>query len=87
MNKILNLKLVIRWVYQNIKAILPKKIALQTGLKNLLQLKELKILCRGHMLLIISTVQKLLKGLTKKKGAKNKTKRAWSQKNDKEKRR
>ena len=37
------------------------------------------------MLLIISTVQKLLKGLTKKKGAKNKTKRAWSQKNDKEK--
>ena len=55
----LNLKLVILLQYQNIK--------------QLLWLKKLKILCRGHMLLMILTGKKLLE-LYAKGIAKNKSK-------------
>ena len=45
--------------YQNKKTFLLKDI-LQIGLKKFLLLKKFKILLRGHMLLIISMVRKLL---------------------------
>ena len=38
--------------YQNIKILL-QSLALQIGLKKFLGLKKLKILCHGHMLLMI----------------------------------
>ena len=44
--------------------ILPK-VTLQIGLKKLLLLKKLKILCRGHMLLMIFMEKKLLERFTK----------------------
>ena len=59
MIKILNLKLVIMLEYQNKKTFLLKDI-LQIGLKKFLQLKKLKILFRGGMLLMILMVKKLL---------------------------
>ena len=40
--------------YQNTKTFL-QKITLQIDLKKFLRLKKLKILCRGHMLLMILT--------------------------------
>ena len=43
-----------------------QKAPLQVDLKKFLQLKQLKILFLGHMLLVISTVKKLLKRFTKK---------------------
>ena len=49
-----NLKLVILLEYQNIKTIL-QRVILQIGLK-----KKLKILCRGHMLLVILKKKELL---------------------------
>ena len=52
MKKILTLKLMILLEYQNIKTFL-QKIVFQIGLKMFLLLKKLKILCRGHMLLVI----------------------------------
>ena len=45
--------------YQNMKIFL-QTVTLQLGLKRFLWLKMLKILCRGHMLLIILTEKKLL---------------------------
>ena len=62
--KILNLKLVILLEYQSLKTFL-QKVALQIGLKKFLWLKKLKILCRGHMLLMILTEKKLLDCFTK----------------------
>ena len=38
--------------YQNIKLLL-EKVTFQIGLKKFLLLKKLKILCRGHLLLVI----------------------------------
>ena len=65
MKKILNLKLVKLLEHQNIKTFL-QKITLQIGLKKFLWLKKLKILCHGHMLLIILMVKKLLEHFYKK---------------------
>ena len=45
--------------YQNIK-IFWQNVTLQIGLKKLLLLSELKILSRGHMILVILMVKKLL---------------------------
>ena len=59
MIKVLNPKLVIMLEYQNKKTFLLKDI-LQIGLKKFLQLKKLKILFRGGMLLMILMVKKLL---------------------------
>ena len=59
MMKILNLKLVILFEYQNRKTFLQKAMS-QTGLK------KFKILCRGHMLLVILKENKLLEHFTKK---------------------
>ena len=56
--KILNLKLLILIEYQNIKILL-QKATLQIGLKTILWLKTLKILWRGHMLLMILKEKKL----------------------------
>ena len=53
------LKLVIMLDYQNIKIFLPKAI-FQIGLKKVLPLKNLKILCCEYMLLVILTDKKLL---------------------------
>ena len=63
--KILNLKLVILFEYQNRKTFLQKAMS-QTGLK------KFKILCRGHMLLVILKKNKLLEHFTKKKCKKKK---------------
>ena len=43
-----------------------QKVILQIGLKKVLWLKNLKILCHGHMLLVNITVKKLLECFTKK---------------------
>ena len=51
--------------YQNIKTFLLKTI-FQIGRKKFLLLKKLKALCRGHMLLVILKVKKLLAHFTKK---------------------
>ena len=59
--------------YQNMKIFL-QAVTLQLGLKSFLWLKMLKILCRGHMLLIILMEKKLLQ-LSQKKIAENKSKR------------
>ena len=56
--KILNLKLVTMYKYQIIKTFL-KKVSLKNWSKELLWLKNLQILCRGYMLLVILTVKKL----------------------------
>ena len=42
------------------------KVTLQIGLKKFLWLKKLKILCRGHMLLVILTRKKLLERFMKR---------------------
>ena len=65
MMKVLNLKLVILLEYQNIKTFLQKAM-FQIGLKKFLLLQKLKILCRGHMLLVILKAKKLLERLAKK---------------------
>ena len=64
--KILNLKLVILLEYQNIKIFL-RKILLIIGLKKFLSLQKLKILCCGHMLLVILKAKELLERFLKKK--------------------
>ena len=64
--KILNLKLVILLEYQNIKIFL-RKILLIIGLKKFLSLQKLKILCCGHMLLVILKAKELLERFFKKK--------------------
>ena len=71
--KSLNLKLVILLEYQNIKIFL-QKVTLQICLKKFLWLKKLKILCRGHKLLMILTGNKLL-GRFAKTNSKKKSKR------------
>ena len=50
--------------YQNIKLFL-QKVTLQISLKKFLWLKRLKILCLGHMLLMILMEKKLLEHFTK----------------------
>ena len=67
--KVLNSKLVIMLEYQNIKTFLQKAM-LQIGLKKFLSLKKLKILCHGHMLLMILTEKKLLECFTEKNSKK-----------------
>ena len=62
--KIFNSKLVILLEYQNIKKMFPK-FTLQIGLKKFLWLKKSKILCSGHMLLMILMERKLLERFTK----------------------
>ena len=62
--KIVNLKLVTLLEYQNIKTFL-QKVTLQICLQKFLLLKKLKILRRGHMLLMILMKKKLLKPFTK----------------------
>ena len=62
--KILNTKLVILLEYQNLKIYL-QKATLQIGLKRFLWSKKLKIMCRGHVLLVILTEKKLLERFTK----------------------
>ena len=64
--KILNLKLVILLEYQNIKIFL-RKILLIIGLKKFLSLQKLKILCCGHMLLVILKAKELLERFFLKK--------------------
>ena len=65
MMKILNWKLVILLQYQNIKMFL-QRVTLRIGLKKFSWLKNLKTLFRGHMLLVILKVKKLLKPFAKK---------------------
>ena len=64
MMKILNLKLVIFLEYQNIKTFL-QKVLFQISLKKILLLQTLRILLRGHILLVILKVKKLPKRFTK----------------------
>ena len=64
-DKDLGLKLVILLEYQNIKIFL-QKVTLQIGLKKFLWLKKLKILCRGHTLLVILKEKRLLERFMKK---------------------
>ena len=65
MRKILNSKLVILLECQNVKIFL-QKVIFQIGLKKFLWLKKLKILCRGHKLLIVLMKEILLECFTKK---------------------
>ena len=51
--------------YQNTKAFL-QKVTLEIGLNKFLWLKKLKILCHGHMLLVILMVKILLESFTQK---------------------
>ena len=57
--------LIILLEYQSIKTFLQKSM-LQICLEKILSLKKLKTLCRGHMLLVILKVKKLLERFTKK---------------------
>ena len=59
MIKILNLKLMMLLEYQNIRTFLQKAVR-QIGLKKFLLSQNLKILFRGHMLLVILEAKKLL---------------------------
>ena len=59
MMKVLNLKSMKLLKYQNIKRFL--QILFQFGLKKFVWLKTSKTLARGHMLLVILNVKKLLK--------------------------
>ena len=65
MAKILNLELVILLDYQNIKTFLQKPM-FQIGLKKFLVLQKLKLLCHGHMFLMILKANELLERFTKK---------------------
>ena len=64
MMKILHLKLVMLLACQNIKLLLQKAM-FQIGLKKFLLLQKLKILFRGHILLVILKAKKLLQRFTK----------------------
>ena len=64
MIKILNSKLVILLEYQNVKIFL-QKVIFQIGLKKFLWLKKLKMLCRGHKLLIVLMKEVLLECFAK----------------------
>ena len=61
----LNLKLVRMLEYQKMNKFL-QKVTFQVSLKKLVQIKKLKALCRGHMLLVILTERKLMERFTKK---------------------
>ena len=63
--KILNLKLLILLEYQNIKTYLQKAM-FQIGLKKLLSLKKLKLLCHGHLQIVIVKGKTFLERFTKK---------------------
>ena len=65
--------------YQIIKTFLQNAM-FQIGLKEFLLLQKLKILFRGHMLLVILTENKLLESLTKKGCKKKKKKEKNNQK-------
>ena len=84
MIKILNLKLVIVWEYQNTDTFL-QKVPLQIDLKKLLLLKKLKILYHGQTLLVILMVKKLLERFTKKNCKKQIKKNLESKKQSREK--
>ena len=62
MIKILNLNLVILVEYENINTF-SQKAMFEICLKKFLRLKKLKILCRGHMLLVILTEKLKMKYL------------------------
>ena len=53
------------WEYQNIKIFL-KKITLQIGWVGVFVIKIVKVLCSGHMLLIILTEKEMLEHFLKK---------------------
>ena len=72
-------------VHQNIKTFLPKT-KFQIGLKKFLLLKKLKILFRGHMLLVILKVKNLLECFKKKNNCEKQAKKSLELKNNKEKR-
>ena len=57
--------MVIMLEYQNIKTLLQKAV-FKIGLEKLLLLKMLKILWRGHLLLVTLKAEKLLEHFTKK---------------------
>ena len=57
--KVLNFKLMITSEYQNIK-IFFQKTFFHVDLKKILLLKKLKMLCHGHILLVIFTKVKTL---------------------------
>ena len=63
--KILNLKYVTMYKYQNIKICL-QKTTLQIRLRKFFCLNMLKILFHGQMLLVLLMAKKLLERLTKK---------------------
>ena len=65
MIKILTLELMILLEYENIKTFLQKAI-FQIGLKKFLLSQKLKTLCRGHMILGILKMKKLLELFMKK---------------------
>ena len=60
-------KMVIMWEYQNIRMFL-QNVTLKIGLKVFVIKKKLKILCLGHMLLMILMKKKLLEHFTKMNG-------------------
>ena len=76
--KILNSKLTILLVYQNIKIFLHKAI-FQTGLKEFLWLKKLKTQCPGYMLLVVLKAKKFFERFIKKNW-KNKSKSVYNEK-------
>ena len=83
-NKDPKFKLVILLEYQNIKTFL-QMVTFQLGLKKFSWLKNLKILCRGHILLMILTEKKLLERFTKM-NCKKQIKKNLELKNNQEKR-
>ena len=58
-------------------------VTFQIDLKKFLRLKKLKILCHGHMLLVILTVKKLLKRFTKKEMQNARAEKVIKKKGDK----
>ena len=73
MTEILNLKLAILQDYQDII----QMVTIQVGLKTFLLLQKLKILFRGHILLMILKVKKLLKRFMKKNCKKKKNQKQF----------
>ena len=65
MINIVNLKLLILLEYESIKTFL-QKVTLQIGLKRILWLKRLKLLYRGHILLMILMEKNLSERFNKK---------------------
>ena len=82
--KVLNIKLVTILKYQDMKIFLQKAM-FQIGQKKCFWLKKLKLLCRGHILLMFFTSEEIV-GTFYKKELKKKLKRTWSWKDNNEKR-